>query len=154
MFQTMVSTPPDAFNDRRRPPRARAAPAARVVDLESTEHFLRLFAHRSDRARHPSDTLSALHLRVQVSPALSPEWRDDMLAELAGRLCVRLRGSDLVARWEITQFGVLLPRCRAAAAAAVLRRLIAAGVGSDRLGERPLPLILHGRLVTAETEGH
>jgi hypothetical protein len=128
----------------------RTAPAAIVVELADAASFGRLAERLALRGGRDSRGLCVLHLQVQLAPGASapkdaapmPQW----LAECARRLRSRVRSTDTLARWDGTQFGVLLPGCASQHAAAVLARLIASASGPYRLGEKLLGLTVQGEL--------
>lgn len=130
--------------DRRHPAPPRPAPAAPLIELAGLEDFNRLLGRHALRSRRDGQRLSALLLRVNFDTDGDAASRAPWLAECARRLCGRVRSTDFVARWQETQFGVLLPRCEADCALAVLERLRKAASGAYRVGERVLVLEVEG----------
>lgn len=148
MLQTMVVPPPPvSFLDRRAPPPGRVAPPAQVNELPSLDDFQRLLERLALRCRRENQALSALLLQVHPDPDADAALVLQLLAECARRLRSRVRSSDDVACWQGTQFGVLLPRCDALNAPAVLARLTRFAGGPYRLGERLLHLRLSGQVL-------
>lgn len=151
MLQTTASLHTlDSGADRRIPVPPRTAPAAIVVELADAAAFARLAERLALRSRRDSRGLCVLHLAAQLAPGTAASadaaLAAQCMAECARRLRSRVRSTDTLARWDGTQFGVLLPGCRSQHAAGVLARLIACASGPYRLGDQLLSLTLKGEL--------
>lgn len=132
---------PDRATDRGLPP-------AQLTELADAAGFALLAERQAMRCRRHGDLLSALTLQVQFVADPDEALRQQLLAECARRLRSRVRATDVVARWQATHFGLLLPRCAPLHADAVLTRLTRAGGGDYRLGSLLLTLQLSGQVLT------
>ena len=145
MLQMKVST--TDVPDRRAPAPPRNAPPAPVVELAHDDDFSRLVERHALRCRRDRQVLSVLRLEVLFESQPDDALRPQLLAECARRLCSRVRSSDCVARWQGTHFGVLLPRCEAVHAEAVLARLKRCAAGDYSLGGLLLSLQVQGQVL-------
>jgi GGDEF domain-containing protein len=129
MLQTMLPRPAP---DRRAPP-PRPSPASLLVDVADAASFNRLAEREAMRSRRESRMMAVLQLQACEAPDLhgraSPLALDQALADCGRRLRGHIRSTDTLARWQTTQFGVLLPGCDRADAAAVLARLLGCASG-------------------------
>lgn len=147
MLQTMLPMPAP---DRRAPP-PRPSPALLLVEVADATSFSRLAEREAMRSRRDGRMMAVLLLQVREEPDLhhraSPLAFEQALADGARRLRGGIRSTDTLARWQATQFGVLLPGCDRADAAGVLARLI--GGASGPYGQEGVRLRLH---VTGEVQ--
>lgn len=136
--------------DRRAPP-PRPSPALLLVDVDDAAYFNRLAEREAMRSRRDGRMMAVLQLQLREEPDLlqraSPLAFEQALADGARRLRGRIRSTDTLARWQTTQFGVLLPGCERADAAGVLARLI--GCASGPYGQDGVRLRLR---VTGEVQ--
>lgn len=146
MLQSQVSTPSVPAPDRRSLAPNRPTPPALVANLVDAGEFQRLAERQIARCKRDGQPLSVLSLQVVFDAEPDAALRQQLLAEWARRLCSRVRSTDCVARWQDTHFGVLLVRCEAVNAEAVLARLARAGSGNYRVGDQLLNLRLQGQV--------
>lgn len=123
-----------------------------ILELASAEQFVQMFERRASRSRRVSDGLSALRLHLHIEPTPGPPLCHLLRAEIDRRLCRQVRSIDEVARWETTQYGVLIPGCAARDAQAVLYRLAASVGGTCLLGGRLLRLRISGEVLVARAD--
>jgi diguanylate cyclase len=146
----LQSTLPPPAPDRRAPP-PRPSPHVLVVEVADAAYFARLAEREALRSRREGRMLSVLQLQVQEEPDRNGRADallfEHALADCARRLRGRIRSTDTLARWQTTQFGVLLPSCDQKDAAGVLTRLL--GCASGPYGQDGVRLRLR---VTGEVQ--
>lgn len=146
----LQSTLPMPAPDRRAPP-PRPSPALLLVEVDDAAYFNRLAEREAMRSRRDGRMMAVLQLQLREEPDLlqraSPLAFEQALADGARRLRGHIRSTDVLARWQATQFGVLLPGCDRTDAAAVLARLI--GCASGPYGQDGVRLRLR---VTGEVQ--
>jgi hypothetical protein len=122
--------------DRRQLLRQPAAQPALAVELADITDFARLVDQHARRGQRDGQRLVALTLRVQFDCEPDESLRQQWLAQCMHRLRRQVRATDSLARWQTTNFGLLLPRCTPAQAEAVLARLVRFTSGPYRLQDQ------------------
>jgi len=121
-----------------------AATPALTLELADLSEFGRLVEQQGRRCQREGQRLSALTLRVQFDEEPDAGLRQQCLAQCMHRLHHKVRATDTLARWESTNFGLLLPRCTPTQAERVLARLVRGSSGPYRLQEQLLELSVWG----------
>lgn len=105
----------------------RLAQEDELTGLANRRHFSREAERLIDRAHRYDEVLSLVMLDIdlfkQINDSYGHNIGDEVLREMARRLQVRLRKSDLPGRWGGEEFIVLLPNATAEVAMGVAERL-------------------------------
>ena len=145
---TESDDPPDAAGSPPRPVLAQRATAqAAVIELADARDFAHKVDRQALRSKRHGEVQAALVLEVRFPTAEADALRLQLLAECARRIRSRVRSTDAVGQWQLTHFGVLLPRCNAEQAEAVLARLTQFVSGHYRLRTQLLDVELLGRVM-------